>query len=214
MHEDLVRRWQQGWSASRGWTAVDEADGILAVKIGEEHRAIEYVVLDPDAHPERIERAAALALDGEEPAWVTAPTLHRGVTSELLQRCGLRVQSEPEWLMTIALADQPAIDLDPAYTLAGEPHDEAIVIRAMSNGAVAASGRMVVVGTDAVADRIETEPSHRRRGLGSAVTAALVDEARRRGAERGVLIASLDGYRLYQKLGWQVVAEVVVARSR
>ena len=47
--EELVRRWQAGWSVSRGWTTVeDDNDGILIVRAGEESRPTEYVVLDAE----------------------------------------------------------------------------------------------------------------------------------------------------------------------
>ena len=89
-----------------------------------------------------------------------------------------------------------------------------IVTRATLHGAVVSSGRMAVFGEDAVADRIETDSAHRRRGLASAVMASLVEAAAARGARRGILIASIDGLRLYRSLGWKVVADIVIARSR
>jgi GNAT superfamily N-acetyltransferase len=216
-HVELVRRWQAGWSLSRGWTTVVDDDGILTVRVGEQARAMEYVVLDPDRYPGRLERAAneALAASGSAgSAWVTLATENRSACVDELTDLGLKVQREPEWLMTIDLKDQPALQLHSRYALVSELESDVIVTRATLHGAVAASGRMAVVGTDAVADRIETDPAHRRRGLGSAVMAALVEAAIARGATRGILIASRDGLRLYRSLGWKVVADVVVARSR
>lgn len=212
--EELVRRWQAGWSASRGWTKVVDDEGILTVKIGEAARAMEFVVLDPDSHPERVERAAELALGTGGTAWVTLATEDREGMSDTLDDLGLDVQRDPEWLMTIELSRQPSLQLHPRYALVSELEENVIVTRATLHGAVASSGRMAVVGTDAVADRIETNPAHRRRGLGSAVMAALVETARAHGATRGILIASRDGQRLYRSLGWKTVADIVVARAR
>jgi ribosomal protein S18 acetylase RimI-like enzyme len=213
--EELVRRWQAGWSASRGWTKVVDDDGILTVKVGETERAMEFVVLDPDGHPERVDRAADMALDTLGAAWVTlATTEGRESMVDTLDDLGLDVQRDPEWLMTIELSQQPSLQLHSRYALVSELQENVIVTRATLHGAVASSGRMAVVGTDAVADRIETDPAHRRRGLGSAVTAALVDAAKARGATRGILIASRDGQRLYRSLGWKIVADIVVARAR
>lgn len=79
---------------------------------------------------------------------------------------------------------------------------------------IAASGRMVVLGTDAIADVIVTDPDHQRRGLGRAVMNALTAAAIRQGATDGLLVASQDGLQLYRALGWQTVAEIVIARSR
>ena len=212
--EELVRRWQAGWSASRGWTKVVDDDGILTVKIGEAARAMEFVVLDPDSHPERVERAADLALGTGGTAWVTLATEDRETMSDTLDDLGLDVQRDPEWLMTIELSRQPSLQLHPRYALVSELEENVIVTRATLHGAVASSGRMAVVGTDAVADRIETDPAHRRRGLGSAVMASLVEAAAAKGAKRGILIASIDGLRLYRSLGWKVIADIVIARSR
>lgn len=215
--EELVRQWQAGWSKSRGWTTVVDEDGLLTVRAGEQGRAMEYVVLDADAHPERLERAAGLALattGARGSAWVTVVTDDREARAEELEDLGLEVQRDKEWLMTIRLSDQPKLQLHPRYALVSELESDVIITRATIHGAVASSGRMAVVGADAIADRIETDPQHRRRGLGSAVMAALVEAAAAQGATRGVLAASKDGLRLYRSLGWKVTADIVVGRSR
>jgi GNAT superfamily N-acetyltransferase len=216
--EELVRRWQAGWSISRGWTTVDDDnDGILTVRAGEEHRATEYVVLDADHKPERVERAADLALSaggGRGAGWITLATDDREARVDQLEDLGLEVQREQDWLMTIQLSEQPALELNDRYALHSERESNLIITRATSHGGVVSSGRMAVVGEDAVADRIETHPAHRRRGLGSAVMASLVEAAAAQGARRGILIASIDGLRLYRSLGWMVVADIVIARSR
>lgn len=215
--EELVRRWQAGWSVSRGWTTVEDGDdGILTIRAGG-GRPTEYVVLGADDHPERVERAARLARDageGRAAGYLTLATFDREARVDQLEDLGLEVEREPDWLMTIQLSEQPALTLPDRYSLMSELESDVIVTRATLHGAVVSSGRMAVVGTDAVADRIETDTAHRRRGLGSAVMAALVEAAAARGAKRGILIASVDGLRLYRSLGWKVAADVVIARSR
>ncbi|TCC45927.1 N-acetyltransferase [Kribbella pittospori] len=216
--EELVRRWQAGWSVSRGWTTVeDDNDGILTVRAGEENRAMEYVVLDADDKPERVERAAELALaegGGRGAGWITLATDDKEARIEQLEDLGLEVQQDQDWLMTIQLSEQPALKLHERYALHTELESDLIITRATLHGGVVSSGRMAVVGEDAVADRIETDPAHRRRGLGSAVMASLVETAAAQGAKRGILIASIDGLRLYRSLGWKVVADIIIARSR
>ncbi|HEY0471342.1 MAG TPA: GNAT family N-acetyltransferase [Kribbella sp.] len=216
--EELVRRWQAGWSVSRGWTKVeDDNDGILTVRAGEDNRATEYVVLDADDKPERVERAVELALDaggGRGAGWITVATDDRESRVEQFEDLGLEVQREQDWLMTIQLSEQPALKLSDRYSLHSELESDLIITRATLHGGVVSSGRMAVVGPDAVADRIETDPAHRRHGLGSAVMASLVETAAAQGATRGILIASIDGLRLYRSLGWKVVADIVIARSR
>jgi len=83
-----------------------------------------------------------------------------------------------------------------------------------SDGALAAAGRAGVTGPWAVFAGVVTAPAHRRRGIGSAVMGALAGRARDRfAADRGVLVATPDGHRLYTALGWQVVADVVTGRA-
>ncbi|MFD1611653.1 GNAT family N-acetyltransferase [Sphingomonas tabacisoli] len=85
-------------------------------------------------------------------------------------------------------------------------------IRAVS-GEHAASGYAVENAGAFVFDRIVTEPAHQRRGLGSAMMAALA--ARRRSSEsRFVLVATVAGRALYESLGWLVVAPYATATLR
>jgi ribosomal protein S18 acetylase RimI-like enzyme len=215
--EELVRRWQAGWSLSRGWTTVEDDDGILIIRAGDQGRAMEYVVLDSDDKPDRVVRAAELARSagrGPEAVYLTLATSDREERVRQLEDLGLEVDRELDWLMTIQLWEQPALTLHERYTLMSELDSDVIITRATLHGAVVSSGRMAVIGEDAVADRLETDPAHRRRGLGSAVMAAMVEAAMAQGARRGILIASADGLRLYRRLGWKVVADIVIARSR
>jgi GNAT superfamily N-acetyltransferase len=78
---------------------------------------------------------------------------------------------------------------------------------------VAARGSIAVVGDDAIADRIETDAAHRRRGLGRAMMSALAEAAVSQGARTGLLIASEEGQRLYSSLGWHHKADVLIARG-
>jgi GNAT superfamily N-acetyltransferase len=192
----------------------DDNEGILTVRAGEENRATEYVVLDADDKPERVVRAAELALaggGGRGAGWITLATDDKEARIEQLEDLGLEVQQDQDWLMTIQLSEQPVIKVPDRYTLHTEIENDLIITRATVHGGVVSSGRMAVVGEDAVADRIETDPAHRRRGLGSAV---MVETAATQGAKRGILIASIDGLRLYRSLGWKVVSDIVIARSR
>ncbi|HET6987799.1 MAG TPA: GNAT family N-acetyltransferase, partial [Kribbella sp.] len=82
-------------------------------------------------------------------------------------------------------------------------------VRMTTDGAVAARGMMAVVGDDAVMHDIQTDPAHRRRGLGSVVMGALSQRAVERGARTGLLMATTDGFHLYRKLGWLPEATIV-----
>jgi len=76
--------------------------------------------------------------------------------------------------------------------------------------AIAASGRVFVVGHTAVFDKIVTEPDYQRRGLGSFIMKALAAQAFEHDVENGLLLASLDGQKLYSHLGWTTLCHVLM----
>jgi ribosomal protein S18 acetylase RimI-like enzyme len=55
---------------------------------------------------------------------------------------------------------------------------------------------------------VATERSHRRRGLGTAITLAALELVRRQGRRYAVLTASPDGFGIYERLGFETVATV------
>lgn len=73
------------------------------------------------------------------------------------------------------------------------------------DGTIAASGQVAVTGETCVFDQIETAPGHRRRGLGSAVMAALTTSATGLGAATGILNATVQGRALYEALSWTAI---------
>jgi GNAT superfamily N-acetyltransferase len=79
-----------------------------------------------------------------------------------------------------------------------------------SGDALAASGRVFVVDGTAVFDKIVTEPNFQRRGLGSFIMKALAAQAFEHDVENGLLLASLDGQKLYSHLGWSTVCRVLM----
>jgi GNAT superfamily N-acetyltransferase len=50
---------------------------------------------------------------------------------------------------------------------------------------------------------VSTVPSHRRRGLGTSITLAVLQDARERGYQVGVLCASTAGRSVYQRIGFR-----------
>ncbi|MEU8224798.1 GNAT family N-acetyltransferase [Kribbella sp. NPDC048915] len=79
-------------------------------------------------------------------------------------------------------------------------------------GELAASGRMAMLPTGAVADMIVTDPAHRRRGLARAVMTALATAAAPR-SPTAYLAASPQGHPLYTTLGWTTLTPLLVART-
>ncbi|GAB3653877.1 GNAT family N-acetyltransferase [Glycomyces tarimensis] len=70
------------------------------------------------------------------------------------------------------------------------------------DGEAAASARLGRSGEFGVFDKVQTEVSHRRRGLGSTVMRALTSRAAELGMRTGLLVASDEGRALYERLGW------------
>ncbi|WTT05960.1 GNAT family N-acetyltransferase [Streptomyces sp. NBC_00090] len=81
-------------------------------------------------------------------------------------------------------------------------------------GGALAAGQHQPVGPVSEVVGVGTVPAARRRGLGLAVTAALVADARSRGAELVFLTASdADVARLYGRLGFRTVATALIAEA-
>lgn len=200
-------RWQVGWGLARHFPPATLVAGGLVVMVGERGREVEYVVLYPSA-----QRPLAQLAASTPGAWFTAVTLDREATEGVVSAAGLTL-APTEWLMRRDLADYPEAQLPDGYQSEVRTEGQVVTARIFTDdGLLAASGRMAVPGTDAVADKIMTVPEHRRRGLGSVVMSELVAAARRRGAVTGLLIASAAGRKLYEAAGWDTVADVVIAQ--
>lgn len=171
-------------------------------------------MLDADARPRRIDRAASAALSHRDP-WVSVPTRDPGRTADRLREHGFVCAEVPEWLMTVDLADQRRTPLPDGYRCETEESaDGAMVeVRVLLGEEPAASGRLGLAGDHGVPDMITTAKAHRRRGLGGAVMSQLADVSRARGAAQGVLVASDEGRRLYLSLGWDLAGAVVIGRQ-
>lgn len=202
----------EGWRLARGLPGAIEVDGSLRVDIGRVDRDVEYVVVDADQHPRRIDRAASAALSARAP-WVTVPTRDPGRTADRLSEHGLRSLVGPQWLMAIELDDQRRGLIPDGYD--AHVSTSAGVVRLElrdSADTLAASSQLGVTTNHAVPDKILTREEHRRRGLGAAMMTALCDAASDLGASRGLLIASDPGRALYTALGWSTLSPILTAR--
>jgi GNAT superfamily N-acetyltransferase len=76
---------------------------------------------------------------------------------------------------------------------------------------IVARGRAILVdGRFVVIDDVFTHPDYRRRGLATALMVQMLTDALQAGARQSVLAASQAGRQLYQKLGYQDVAPLLV----
>lgn len=208
---DLVVRWQRGWGLARGLPGAADVGGGLRVACRQPGRDVEYVALDPS--PAALARLAGLVAGEDEVTWLTVPTADPAGAAAALSGAGLVLLRRSELLMAADLRAHPQRGPASGYRL--ELSGDSVVTATVRNlaGEVGARGTVAVSGGDAVADRIETFPAHQRRGLGSAVMGALAAAAVARGANRGLLVASEEGQRLYATLGWRGVAGVLISSA-
>ncbi|KIQ66629.1 GNAT family acetyltransferase [Kitasatospora griseola] len=213
---ELIRRWLDGWTVAR---AVPEAEPVgsagdgLRSKCDQPGREIEVFALRADEDPESLARLAASVAAAQQITWLTVPTLRPSAVEAVVSAAGLELLHRSEWFMTTDLTEHP--QHAPAAPYEREVRTEgAVTVVSLHgpSGEIAARGTIAVIGPDAIADRIETDPAHRRRGLGRAMMSALAAAAVARGARTGLLIASEEGQRLYSSLGWHHEADVLIAR--
>ncbi|MCK2239279.1 MULTISPECIES: GNAT family N-acetyltransferase [unclassified Crossiella] len=211
---DLIRRWQQGWSACRGWAPPVESHGALDFLLGQPDRHRELITLHVDAVPDSVRPLADVVATQEKPTLLTVPTHHPDEVEQVLREAGLTLRAYREWIMTREVATHPQRPAPAGYTCQTTVTGRVISVEVRhESGDLAASGLAAVIGTDTVPDKIVTTDAHRRRGLGSVVMGALMTEAANQGASTGILFASPDGERLYTALGWVTEATVVMATS-
>lgn len=205
MHEEALTRWQRGWSASRGWTDYQQVDDVTVVRVGEPERRVEYVATEAHAAA-----AAHLALTDCHPpgtSWLAITTDDPArLAADLKPLEALRT----EWLMTISLAEQASYSVPAPYTLEVSTTPSIVDAQIYGYGEIAATGRMAVLHTGAVADLITTDPAHRRRGLARALMTALAHSTP---TPTAYLSASPTGRPLYESLGWTTLTPLLVART-
>ncbi|MEU3454682.1 GNAT family N-acetyltransferase [Micromonospora sp. NPDC006766] len=215
---DLIVRWQRGWGVARALPVAEDVGGALRVRCMQPGRDIEYVALDAGEDLASLSTLAELVAGEDAVTWLTVPTTDPVRAASALAAAGLIVLKHSELLMTADLRGHPQNMLAAPYRLLTQvdsPGGDSVVTATVrrESGEVGARGTMGLAGTDAVADRIETMPADRRKGLASAVMSALARAAIGEGAEQGILVASEDGQRLYRTLGWQPVADVLIATT-
>jgi GNAT superfamily N-acetyltransferase len=212
MVEDITRLleiWVTGWAGCRGYETRMEGRFPAALR-ADTTEEWEYFAHDP-SDTEFAELAAKTA---EAPARIlTILTNDVARYKYLAEQQGLNVTSASQTMMIVDMETQDSEDPWLAdddlklstFTKAGVHH---AVVHA--GQAVAVSGRVFVVGRTAVFDKIVTEPAYQRRGLGSFIMKALAAQAFEHDVENGLLLASLDGQKLYSHLGWTTLCHVLM----
>ncbi|MFI8960856.1 GNAT family N-acetyltransferase [Streptomyces sp. NPDC053493] len=193
----ITSAWVAGWTVSRGTPpAVVEPWG-YRIDVGQPRHVLRHVLPHPDAVSVR-----KLCEAVTEPyAWLKVMAAPEEVAPWITE--GWTVPDDPGFMMTKRL-DPAARPAPPdGYARTTETRDGVIRVRILApDGTLAARGQIAPTGATAVADRIETDPAHRRRGLGANVMRTLEAAAAQAGAETGVLAATTEGMALYDSLDW------------
>ncbi len=195
----LLERWLAGWSLARGLPPPRHHGGGLVVDVGWPDQLRRHVFAD-----------AGCALR-ECAAQIHAPFVYLKAAVDSHQ---LRLALPARWQIEPAryLMERPAPMGAPETLPAGyqasivKEHGASVIRVADAAGQAAAIGRVVVHATTAVFDRIETFAPHQRKGLGSALMAALDALAQQGGVSERLLVATEAGRSLYLALGWRVLA--------
>ncbi|RDV10178.1 GNAT family N-acetyltransferase [Arthrobacter sp. RT-1] len=205
----LLEVWVAGWAGCRGYQTSTEGRFPAALR-ADTSGEWEFFASDPT--PE--EFAALAAKTAEVPARVlTILTNDVERYAGLARQHGLNVTSDSQTMMIVDMETQDAEDpwlSDDDLKLYLSEHNHVHYAEVRSGDTVAASGRVFVVGDTAVFDKIITEPGFQRRGLGSFIMRALAAQAFEHDVETGLLLASIDGQKLYSHLGWSTVSRVLM----
>ncbi len=195
----LLRTWLHGWAAARALASPTAHGDGLRVEVGWPDQARRFVF------PRMSAAFRSLGDTIEEPlVFLKTCATIEAMRAALPPRWTVQAQ---RWFMIHDASPLPPAPLSAGYALALDVDGAATIARVFApGGAIAADGRVVLVGDAAIFDRIGTDAAHRRRGLGRAVMGALHAHARERGATQGLLAATADGRALYSTFGWKVRA--------
>ncbi|RLK25113.1 FR47-like protein [Micromonospora sp. M71_S20] len=204
---ELMTAWGRGWAVCRGTPAPVAVPGGFRVDVGLPGHRVRHVLHTYDA--------CSLGRLGRE---LTEPGTWIKVSGD---RAGLRAALPDAWTLD-DVGHLMSAPLTPGAVEPPAPYATRVVVEGGgvvatvldAAGHRAASGRLAGAGEFGIVDQVETEPAHRRRGLGSAVVRALCDHAARLGMRTGILVATDDGRALYRALGWTVRSDVSGAYLR
>ncbi|WP_370970070.1 GNAT family N-acetyltransferase [Amycolatopsis sp. cg9] len=195
---EILGAWARGWAVSRAVPApVEEPDG-HRLDVGLPGHRVRYLLRSPATVAAR---ARTVASPG---TWLKTCGPRAAILADLTAEWEA---GETEYLMEFD-GPVPSVAVPPGYAVAVTGDGPAWDVAVSREGAPAACGRVAVADGVAVFDKIETEPAHRRRGLGRVVMHQLSAVS---GAEASALLATEAGRGLYTSLGWRLAAEVVPA---
>ncbi len=203
----MVEAWAKGWAIARGVSPpVRDHEG-FRTDPGWPDQVRRYVFAEIN------EGFKALAREIHDP-WIFLKVC---ATAELVREWLPErwVIESPRFMMIcFKPMHQLPISLPVGYTLRVEEGPAISVVSVVHDNVIVAIGRVVVVDDHAIYDRIETIPEHRRLGLASLVMLELEAMASARGGRKGILVATTEGKKLYEALGWDMYSAYTTAVIR
>jgi GNAT superfamily N-acetyltransferase len=202
MLADDVMAWGRGWAVSRGTPEPVAVAGGFRIDVGLPHHRVRFVLHTWD--DQALAAIDALAGPGY---WLKVAGARDELGAAL--PASWRLESS-NYLLGTSFSAAPVDPLPYAIELT----ETATVITAKaiaSDGDIAATAYLALTGDIGVIDRVETAEAHRRRGLGRALMQTLSNSALSSGVSAGLLVATEDGRRLYEKLGWTMRAGIAAA---
>lgn len=211
LNDALVRDWVTGWARTHDYDVSHEGNVHSALRSGDSDEW-EYVIYAPEETDLRKAASTVAKSPKRLLTIISAPGEEAPATDE----DGLELISDEEKLMVVDMDTQDVEDpITPeGYTTQREDFEGWTLFTVLhgegDEARVAARGRVAVVDSYAILDRIFTSPDFRRQGLGTFVTRALIAIALEQDVEEGLLVATEDGRELYEYLGWTLLGEVRV----
>ncbi|MFE4589874.1 GNAT family N-acetyltransferase [Streptomyces laurentii] len=193
----ITSAWVAGWTVSRGTPPALVEPWGYRIDVGRPGHAVRHVLPRPDAAS--VGRLCAGVTQRD--AWLKVMATPEQVTPWLTD--GWTIPDDPGFMMTRRLDASLRPAAPEGYARTTATKDGVIRVRILApDGTPAARGQIAPTGATAVVDQVETDPAHRRRGLGANVMRTLEAAAAQAGAHTGVLAATTDGMALYDALDW------------
>lgn len=194
----IVEKWLKAWSLSRQLPLPAKYKSGFKVDVGYERQRVRYVF------PALNEDFVQLSENIQEP-WTFLKVC--AAPNEITTLIPTNWQFQPQGYMMSCFRPMkvPNLGLSNEYRIELEHHHSTYLVRMVTQwGALASTGRLVIVDDLAVYDRISTEPNHRRKGLATYLIGALEKIAISKGAFNNFLVSTDEGKLLYESLGWEL----------
>lgn len=220
--EGHAAAWFAGWSALRSYPTASGPGYFAALRV-DRNGEWEYFTVDPTR-----ETFAAVAANVNGPTMSSLCVIGANVHGyvKMAHASGLGMVSTSEQFMVCSMETQDNQDPflgDPELQLVikrvGGRHSasacqERFTAAIMRGQKLLASGSVGIYGDYAIFDSLRTIPEYRRRGYGLLMMKSLAARAKVHPVTTGVVLASTDGQRLYNKLGWRSLGTMTVLVPR